>query len=146
MNKQKIMKWALPALLMSALTFEIMAGGVKRYVDGKLVETAYNFFTIESETTAAYCLPIAGMVTFVAMMLALVSACFKKHSLYKATSWSSLAAGALAAVPYIAQTEGEAVQPNVIVILILTGCWLLAISLDRKKDDVQEKEYQGRRL
>ena len=32
MNKQKIMKWALPGLLMSAVTFELMPGNVGCFV------------------------------------------------------------------------------------------------------------------
>lgn len=148
MKKQKIMKWALPALLMSAVTFELMPGSVKCYAKDLAAVpeyVGYNFFTLESESVAAACLPLAGMVTVVTMILALVCACFKKSSFYKSVSWCSLAASALAAAPYIAASETEFIQPNVIVILILIGCWLVAMSLDKNKDKAEE-EYQGRRL
>lgn len=74
-----------------------------------------------------------------------MSACFKKASFYKTVSWCSLAAGALTAIPYMAGSETEFIQPNVIIMLILIGCWLLALSLDKNKDKVEE-QYQGRRL
>lgn len=148
MKKQKIMKWALPALLMSAMTFELLPGSVKVFTKELVTSpesAGWNFFTVEAETVAASCLPVAGMVTMVTMILALVCACFKKASFYKTVAWCSLAAGALTAVPYIAASETEFIQPNVIVMLILIGCWLLAVSLDKNKDKAEE-EYQGRRL
>lgn len=149
MNKQKIMKWALPALLMSAMTFELMSGSVRVFTKDLVnvpESTGYNFFTVEAESLAASCLPIAGVVTFVAFMLALVSACVRKCRFYKATSWCSLGAGALSAVPYLSSSEEMFVQPNVIVLLILVACWLLAGALDKKKDTVQENMPQGPHL
>ncbi len=149
MNKQKIMKWALPALLMSAMTFELMAGSVRVFTKDLVnvpESTGYNFFTVEAENLAASCLPIAGVVTFAAFVLALVSACIQKRRFYRATSWCSLAAGALTAVPYVSSTEDVFVQPNVIVLLILVGCWLLAGVLDKKKNVVEENAPQGPHL
>lgn len=149
MNKQKIMKWALPALLMSAMTFELMSGSVRVFTKDLVnvpESTGYNFFTVEAESLAASCLPIAGVVTFVAFVLALVSACVHKCRFYKATFWCSLGAGALSAVPYLSSSEEMFVQPNVIVLLILVACWLLAGALDKKKDTVQENMPQGPHL
>lgn len=149
MKKQQIMKWALPALLMSVMTFELMPGSVKVFAKDLAATpefVGYNFFTVESETMAASCLPIAGVVTFAALVLALVAACFKKAGLYKIICWGSLAAGALAAVPYVAASETEFIQPNVMVILLLTGCWLLTLALDKAKDKLTMQQYQGRRL
>ena len=150
MNKQKITKLALPALLMSAMTFELMPGSVRYYglKDGELIskEQLFNFFTVATETTSAACLPIAGLATFAAIVLALVALCFKKNDLYKATGWCSLASGALAAVPYMTQTAGVTLMPNVMVILILTVCWLLAMHLDKKKEAKEETKTTGRRL
>lgn len=148
MEKQKIMKWALPALLMSAMTFELMPGSVKCYTNDAASATeaaAYNFFTVVSDSVGASCLPIAGVLTFVTMVLALIAACLKKRGLYKLICWCSLGTGALAAVPYVVATEETMLQPNVIIILILTGCWLLAMALEKSKDQ-QEKIQQGRRL
>ena len=148
MKKQKIMKWALPALLMSAMTFELMPGSVL-YFAKDLVATpesvGYNFFTVEAESVAASCLPIAGVVTFGMLVLALVAACFKKDGLYKLISWGSLAAAALAAAPYFTVSENEFVQPNAMTILILTACWILTVVIDKQKKSVKE-EYKGRRL
>lgn len=148
MKKQKIMKWALPALLMSAMTFELMPGSVQ-YFAKDLVATpesvGYNFFTVEAESVAASCLPIAGVVTFVVLVLALVAACFKKDGLYKGISWGSLAAAALAAAPYFTVSENEFVQPNVMTILILMACWILTMVIDKQKKSMTE-EYEGRRL
>ena len=82
MNKQRIMKWALPALLMSALFFELMPGSVQYYAKDVAVipEGTWNFFAVPVEGTAASCLPIAGIATLVAVILAVVALCFKKNS------------------------------------------------------------------
>lgn len=148
MKKQKMMKWALPALLLSAMTFELMPGSVRIYAKDLAVtpeSAGYNFFTVEAQSVAASCLPVAGVVTFLSAILALIAACMKKKKLYKALGWCGLAAGALTAMPYIASSETEFIQPNVVVILILIVCWLLAMALDKKKDEAEEA-YQGRRL
>ncbi len=148
MNKQKVMKWVLPALLMSALTFELMPGSVNYYAKGvaTLPETAWNFFNLPTQDMAASCLILAGTVTLIAMVLALVALCFKKKDMYKLISWCSLAAGSLAAVPYIVATAEELLQPNVVVLLILVAAWLLALALDKGKDAVEKAEPKNRRL
>jgi len=136
--KKKLMKWALPALLMSALTFEIMPGSVACY-GSTAPEGTWNFFTFPIEGTAAACLVLAAAATFAAMVLALVAACFKKYKLHGFTGWCCLAAAALAAVPYTAGSEELFVQPNVVVLLILVVCWLLAMSADKKSASREEK-------
>ena len=146
MNKQKVMKWALPALLMSALTFELMPGSVNYYAKGvaTLPETAWNFFNLPTQDMAASCLILAGTVTLIAMVLALVALCFKKKDMYKLISWCSLAAGSLAAVPYIVATAEELLQPNVVVLLILVAAWLLALALSKKneqKNDLPQSKH-----
>lgn len=149
MNKNKAMKWALPALAMSAMTFELLPGSVGYYskdVAAAPENTVFNFFTVEAETVAASCLPLAGIVTFALLVLALVAVCFKKEGLYKAIGWSSLAAAALTAMPYIIQSGTEFLQPNVVVILLLCGCWLLAQSLTKRGAETSESPKQGRRL
>lgn len=149
MNKNKVMKWALPALAMSAMTFELLPGSVRYYSKDVVAapeNTGFNFFTVEAETVAASCLPLAGLVTFAVLVLALVAVCFKKTQLYKVVSWGSLAAAALSAMPYILQSEVAFVQPNVVVILLLCGCWLLAQSLTKKGAEDTNKPKQGRRL
>jgi di/tricarboxylate transporter len=127
MNKQKIMKWALPALLMSAMTFEIMPGSVQYYTKNSAMapEGTWTFFAPPVEGMAGSCLTLAGVVTFVAMVLALVAACFKKANLYKTVGWCCLGGGALSAMPYIQPVADAVVQPNVAVMLILLVCWLL---------------------
>lgn len=149
MNKNKVMKWALPALAMSAMTFELLPGSVGYYAKDVVTapeNTVFNFFTVKAETVAASCLPLAGIVTFALLVLALVAVCFKKTGLYKVVSWGSLAAAALTAMPYILQSEVAFVQPNVVVILLLCGCWLLAQSLTKKGTEDPQKPKQGRRL
>lgn len=148
MNTQKIMKWALPALLMSGLFFEIMPGSVSYHAKNVVTipEKAWSFFAPPTEGMAASCLIFAGVATAIAMVLALVALCFKKKDLYKLTGWCSLAAGAFAAVPYMVATEEELLQPNVVVLLILMACWLLAMALDKKKDENEKAEPKGRRL
>lgn len=148
MNKQRIMKWALPALLMSALFFELMPGSVQYYAKDVAVipEGTWNFFAVPVEGTAASCLPIAGIATLVAVILAVVALCFKKNNLYRLTGWCAVAAGAFAAVPYMVATEEELMQPNVVVLLLLVVCWLLAMALDKKKDAPEKAEPKGRRL
>lgn len=147
MKAQKALKWFLVALLMSAMTFELLPGSVQYYAKGATTETAaYNFFTVEMQSVAASCLPIAGIATFVLLILGLVAACFKKVGLYKIVRWGSLGTAALAAMPYVAVSENEFLQPNVMVILIMTGCWLLAASVDKQKNSPAEGAYQGRRL
>ena len=148
MNKQKIMKWALPALLLSALTFELMPGSVAYHAKdvATVPEAAWNFFSLPVEGMAASCLMLAGAATIIAMVLALVALCFKKNDLNKLIGWCSLAAGALASVPYMVATEEELLQPNVVVLLILMACWLLAVALDKKKDAEEKAEPKGRRL
>ena len=148
MKKQRIMKWALPALLMSGLVFELMPGSVGYYAKGvaTIPEAAWSFFSPPVEGMAASCLMLAGVATIAAMVLALVALCFKKGDLYKLTAWCSLAAGSLTAIPYIVATEEELLQPNVVVLLILVTCWLLAMALDKKKDAPEKAESKGRRL
>lgn len=149
MNKIKVMKWALPALSMSAMTFELLPGSVGYFAKDLVSapETAvYNFFTVKAESVAASCLPLAGIVTFVVLALALVAVCFRQAGLYKTVSWCCLAAAALAAAPYVVVSEDVFLQPNVVVILLLTGCWLLAMSLSKNSGQAQEEQKQGRRL
>ena len=142
--KKKLMKWVLPALLMSALTFEIMPGSVACY-GSTAPEGTWNFFTFPVEGTAAACLVLAAAATFVAMVLALVAVCFKKDRLHIFTGWCCLAAAALAAVPYTAGSAELFVQPNVVVLLILTVCWLLAMSTDKKSGSKEESRPVIRR-
>jgi len=148
MNKQKIMKWALPALLMSAMTFELMPGSVGYF--GKDMVTApeggaWNFFNTPVEGMVGSCLILCGIVTFAAMVMAIVAACMKKQGLYRAIGWFSLGAGALGAVPYLDNTADVFVQPNVMVLLLLLACWLIAMSLDKKNAE-EGKKPQGKRL
>ena len=149
MNKQKIMKWALPALLMSAMTFELMPGSVGFYTKDTVAApegTTYNFFTPPVQGTVGSCLILCGVVTFVAMVIAIAAACMKKKGLYRTIGWCSLGAGALAAAPYITNTADAFVQPNVIVFILLLACWLMAMSLDKKKDEQEGEKPKGRRL
>ncbi len=149
MNKNKVMKWALPALAMSAMTFELLPGSVGYYAKDVVAapeNTVFNFFTVKAETVAASCLPLAGLVTFVVLALALVAVCFKKPGLYGTIGWCSLGAAVLSAMPYIIQAETVFLQPNVVVILLLCGCWLLAQSLSKKCPADAEQPKQGRRL
>lgn len=149
MNKQKIMKWALPALLMSAMTFELMPGSVG-YFGKDMVSipegTTHNFFAPPVQGTEGSCLILCGVVTFVAMVIAIAAACMKKKGLYRTIGWCSLGAGALAAVPYLTNTADVFVQPNVMVLLLLLACWLMAMSLDKKKDEQEGEKPKGRRL
>lgn len=149
MNKTKLWKLSLPALLASALVFETMPGSVRQFAsDGATVpELAYNFFTLESQHRAAFCMPLAGTLTLIALMFALVVAFSRKHSPVKAVSWLSLAAAALTAVPYMLPTEGVTLQPNVIVTIVLSAVWLIAWNMDRKGETKEEeKPQEGRRL
>lgn len=148
MNKQKFMKWALPALLMSAMTFELMPGSVGYYTK-ELITTpehkGWNFFDPPVDGTVGSCLMLCAAVTFLAMVMAIAAACMHKKGLYRAIGWCSLGAGALAAAPYLTNTADVFVQPNVIVLILLLACWLMAMSMDKKKD-AQEAEKPGRRL
>jgi uncharacterized membrane protein len=149
MNKQKIMKWALCALLMSAMTFELMPGSVGYFVKDMVSipeGSAHNFFTPPVQGTAGSCLILCGVVTFVAMVMAIVAVCLKKNGLYRTIGMCSLGAGALAAAPYLTNTADVFVQPNVVVLLLLLACWLIAMSLDKKKDAEEGKKPQGKRL
>lgn len=148
MNKQKIMKWALPALLMSAMTFELLPGSVNYHAKEvvQIPEAAWNFLTPPTQGMTASCLTLAVVATFAGMVLALVAACRKKHNLYTVIGWCSLAAGALASAPYMMQSTEEFVQPNVIILLLLIVSWLLAMYLNKKKDAKQEDSTAGPRL
>ena len=146
MNKYKILKWALPAILLSAMTFEIMPGSVSH--SGDLTadpEMLWNFFSLPVQGMATSCLGLAGVLTLATMVLALVVTIFKKKNLYRLVSYCSLGAAALASVPYMAAGEIK-LFPNVVIILILTCSWLLALFLDKQKDDQEEKKLKGRRL
>ncbi len=149
MNKKKIMKWVLCALLMSAMTFELMPGSVGYYAKDMVTAPeggTWNFFTTPVEGMVGSCLILCGIVTFAAMVMAIVAACMKKQSLYRAIGWFSLGAGALGAVPYLDKTADAFVQPNVIVLILLLACWLIAMSLDKKKDAEEGKKPLGKRL
>ncbi len=148
MNKEKIFMWVIPALLLSCLTFELMPGSVQYFSNNVVVvpETAWNFFAPPSEGMASSCLILAGTVTVLAAVLALVAACFQKRNLYKSISWASLIASALAAVPYMVGTEEEMLRPNVVVLLLSLVSWLLARAMDKKKDGQKEVEPSGRHL
>ena len=147
MKNQKFWKFSLPALLMSAFSFELIPGSVRYYRAGfvSAPEVAYNFFE-QLEHPAAACLPIAGAVTFVAMILALVAAFSKKYPIFKMVSWASLAAAAFTAGPYMIQSKGSLLQPNVVVTILLTACWLIAMMLEKNKTAPQEEKPKGRRL
>ena len=148
MNQQKIMKWALPGLLMSAMTFELMPGCVG-YCVKDMISTpekkSWTFFEPPIQGTVGSCLILCGVVTFVAMVLAIAAACLKKQGIYRAIGWCSLGAGALAAAPYLTNTPDVFVQPNVMVFILLLACWLMAMSLDKKTVE-EEKKSTGKRL
>lgn len=146
MKKQTILKWALPALLASAMSFELIPGSVRCYAADQVAapETVYNFFTLGMDSTGAACLPIAGMLTMVALLLSLV-ALFLKKRIYRLIGWLTLAGGAFCAVPYVAATAQELIQPNVVVLFLLCLCWGLAMYLDKQKAAVEEPPV-GRRL
>ena len=85
------------------------------------------------------------MVTIAAFVLAVAAACLHKDKLYNLISWCSLGAGALASAPYMVDTGDAIVQPNVVILVILVSCWLLALSLG-KKLAAGETEASGKRL
>lgn len=148
MKNLKFVKWALPALLMSAMILTFMPGSVQYYAKdpAMIPEGSWNFFTAPVEGMAASCLVLAGTATLTTMLLAVIALCFKKNHLYKLIGWCSLVAGSFAAVPYMVATEEELVQPNVVVLLILLCAWLMAMYLDKKKDLQEKTEYKGPRL
>ena len=148
MSKEKIIKWALPALLLSCLTFELLPGSVNYYVNNELVlsDAPWNFFNLPNEGMASSCLVIAGMLTIVTIFMAMVAVCFHKKGLYRIIGWCSLAGGAFAAGPYMVAAEGKLLQPNVMVMLLLLGCWLLARHQDKHKDDETTGQPKGKRL
>lgn len=144
MKYHKLLKFALPALLMSALMFELMPGSV-RFYGTSVPEKVLNFFNLADLPAGGY-LVLAGYVTGLAVILALVAAFSRKHPIFKAVSWSSLAAAALAAAPYAMPQDAGLLQPNVVVLLLLTGCWLIALLLDKNKNTPENTENQGPRL
>ena len=144
MKYQKILKFALPALLMSALTFEIMPGSV-RYYSASAPEMLLNFFNLENLAASGY-LILASYATVVAVILALVAAFSKKHPIFKAVSWCALIAAALTAAPYMMPQEEGFLQPNVIVTVLLTACWLIALLMDKHKNTQENAENHGPRL
>lgn len=146
MNRQKIMKWALPALLLSAMTFEIMPGSVSHSADlAAGEEILWNFFSLPTQGMATSCLMLAGVLTLATAVLALVATFLTKKNLYRLVGYGSLGSAALASVPYLAAAE-KALFPNVVVILILTCSWLLAMLLDKQKEDNKKEKITGRRL
>lgn len=144
MKYQKILKFALPALLMSALMFEVMPGSV-RFYGAAAQEMLLNFFNLSNLPAAGY-LILAGYATVVAVILALVAAFSKKHPIFKAVSWCTLIAAALTAAPYMMPQEEGFLQPNVIVTILLTACWLIALLLDKRKNNQENAEKHGPRL
>lgn len=144
MKSQKFWRFALAALLLSAFVFETMPGSV-RHLGIHIPEAVYNFFTLTGEEPAAALLPLAGYATVVAAVLALVAAFSKKRPIFKAVGWCSLIAAALTAMPYVMQAENTYLQPNVLITILLTVCWLIAMMLDKKKDAQQTTE-EGPRL
>lgn len=145
MKKEKIMKWALPALLMSAITFELMPGSV-HYNIISLPKVGYHFFNLQMGYMSASCLTLAGYATFLALVLALVAAFSKKHPIFKAVSWCSLIAASLTAAPYMIPAEEMVLQPNVIITILLTACWLIAFLLDKEKGTEEKPADRNTRL
>ena len=146
MNRQKIMKWALPALLLSAMTFEIMPGSVSHSADlAAGEEILWNFFSMPTQGMATSCLMLAGVLTLATAVLALVATFLTKKNLYRLVGYCSLGSAALASVPYIVAAE-ELLFPNVVILLILTCSWLLALFLDKHKENEKEEKFTGRRL
>ncbi len=145
MKNPKLWKMALPALLLSALMLETMPGSVGVFGQVAIPETAYNFFDLQANHPAASCLPLAGLVTGVTAILALLGLFSKKVNAFKAVSWGSLVAAALTAVPYMVPSEGVMLQPNVIITILLSGCWLIAFLQDKKQEKTETAE-PGRRL
>ncbi len=146
MKNNTISKMALPALMMSALMFQLLPGSVRVLGMVSIPEAAYNFFSLPMDHPAALCLPLAGMITVAAFILSMVATFSKNHPVFKATAWCALCAAALSAAPYIVQAEDIFLQPNVIVIILLTGCWLIAMNKNKKKDTQQGTEATGPRL
>lgn len=148
MKKRNILKWSLPALVMSAMTFELLPGSVQYYAKDFVAdpEAAWNFFSPPVQSAAASYLSAAGLATAVALVLALAATCFGKTAAYKWTSWCSLAAGALTAMPYVSATADAFLQPNVVILLLLMAAWLVAMALDKKKDSQEKEKTKGRRL
>ena len=146
-DKLKFWKIALPALIMSAFTFEILPGSVAYYTTETIQtpETAWNFFTVPAQGMVQSCLMLAAFVTFAAMILALVALCFKKP-VYQFTGWCSLGAGALAAVPYMTASAEAFAQPNVVILLVLMACWLIAMYLYKKQDQAETSATVSNRL
>lgn len=141
MKKTKLWLISLPALLTSAFVFETMPSSVRQFVDGKLTDVAYNFFNLESAHRAASLLPLAGGLTIIALGFALMAAFLKSKTktALKMVCWISLAAATLTAMPYMLPTEGIALQPNVIVTILLFAVWYIAWLLDRKIETPEEK-------
>ena len=81
MNKTKLWKIAMPALLASALVFETMPGSVREYTaaESGITTVSANFFTVQSQHPAVMCLPLAGTLTMAVLILALVAAFSKKN-------------------------------------------------------------------
>ena len=144
MKYQKILNYILPALLMSAMTFELMPGSV-RFYGLSAPEKLLNFFNLENLPAASY-LILAGYATVVALILALVAAFSKKHPIFKAVSWCALIAASLTAAPYVMPQEDGLLQSNVIVTVLLTACWLIALLLDKQKNSQENEKNHGPRL
>ena len=146
MKKYKILKWSLPALVMSAMTFELLPGSVIYYAKDMSAIEAFNFFTASAKAMGAPYLSAAGLVTALALILAMAASCFGKTSVYKWTSWSALAAGALASMPYIVRSEDGSLQPNVVILLVLMASWLIAMHLNKRQNQAENGATKGNRL
>lgn len=92
-------------------------------------------------------MPIAGIVTAITLVLALVCVFFQKEHLAKTVSMCALASAALTAMPYLLPTEGVILRPNVIVTVLLFAVWIIANVMAPKEKKEDKKDLnRGRRL
>lgn len=149
LKKQKTYMKIIPAMLMSAFIFESMTGSVAVYHTdeaGKLVGTAYNFFVPVPEYSAAFCLPLAGLLTFVGMVLSIYALCAKKPGMMPAVCWLTLAAAALATLPFMIPSEALSVRPQVVIAILLMAVWGLCFALRHAEGKEQDAPPEVRRL
>lgn len=140
---------ALIALLMVSVAIAAMPNAAAYYYpDGEgtvdALPTYGSFFDLNEDVTTGICLPLAGLLSGISLMLAVAAAISKKKSWLKGVAITTFWAMFFGALPIVVQTEIR-VLPNVCHPIAAGGAYLLA-KLMQKKKEPEEAETAAPRL
>ena len=143
MKKKYAWNIALILLLMASVAIAAMPNAVVYYYPD--AEPLYgSFFALNEDVTTGICLPVAGLLSGIALMLAVAAAVSKKEGWLKGAAWMAFGAMFMGALPIVIRTEIQ-VLPNVCHPIAAGAAYLLAKYMQKKKTP-EESKSAGPRL